>query len=83
MCTLLDFPDVGPDAAGGPVRTRRLHIDRAYLSSALVRDRGPDLAIFCTAWRVRNTTGRFPKDQFSLDFAAGQLTCPAEVAMPF
>ena len=60
-----------------------LHIDRAYLSSALVRDRGPDLAIFCKAWRVRNTGGRFAKDQFTLDFAAGQLTCPAGVAMPF
>jgi hypothetical protein len=60
-----------------------LHIDRAYLSSALVRDRGPDLAIFCKAWRVRNTGGRFAKDQFTLDFAAGQLTCPAGVSMPF
>jgi hypothetical protein len=60
-----------------------LHIDRAYLSSALVRDRGPDLAVFCKAWRVRNTGGRFAKDQFSLDFAAGQLTCPAGAAVPF
>jgi hypothetical protein len=60
-----------------------LHIDRAYLSSALVRDRGPDLAIFCKAWRVRNTGGRLAKDQFSLDFDTGQLTCPAGVAMPF
>ena len=82
----LPVPDVGErvldlDAAG--LTLAELHIDRAYLSSALVRDRGPDLAIFCKAWRVRNTTGRFPKDQFSLDFAAGQLTCPAGVAMPF
>ena len=60
-----------------------LHIDRAYLSSELVRDRGPDLAVFCKAWRVRNTGGRFAKDQFSIDFAAGQLTCPAGVSMPF
>ena len=60
-----------------------LHIDRAYLSSDLVRDRGPDLAIYCKAWRVRNSSGRFAKDQFSIDFAAGQLTCPAGVAMPF
>lgn len=60
-----------------------LHIDRAYLSSALVRDRGPDLAVYCKAWRVRNAGGRFAKDQFSLDFAAGQLTCPAGVSMPF
>ena len=69
------------DAAGW--RLSELHIDRAYLSSALVRDRGPDLAIFCKAWRVRNTGGRFAKDQFTLDFAAGQLTCPAGVSMPF
>ena len=60
-----------------------LHIDRACLSSGLVRDRGPDLAIYCKAWRVRNTTGRYAKDQFSIDFPAGQLTCPAGTAMPF
>jgi DDE family transposase/transposase-like protein DUF772 len=69
------------DAAGRTLA--ELHIDRAYLASALVRDRGPDLAIYCKAWRVRNTGGRFAKDQFTLDFGAGQLTCPAGVAMPF
>jgi Transposase DDE domain/Transposase domain (DUF772) len=69
------------DAAGR--RLRELHIDRAYLSSALVRDRGPDLAIYCKAWRVRNATGRYAKDQFTLDFAAGRLTCPAGASMPF
>jgi Transposase DDE domain/Transposase domain (DUF772) len=68
------------DAAG--LRLAELHIDRAYLSSVLVRDRGPDLAIYCKAWRVRNTTGRYAKDQFTIDFAAGQLTCPAGVSMP-
>jgi Transposase DDE domain/Transposase domain (DUF772) len=69
------------DAAGR--RLAELHIDRAYLSSALVRDRGPDLAIYCKAWRVRNAGGRFAKDQFSLGFDTGQLTCPAGVTMPF
>ena len=69
------------DAAGRHLS--ELHIDRAYLSSAMVRDRGPDLVIFCKAWRVRNTGGRFAKDQFTLDFTAGQLTCPAGVSMPF
>jgi transposase len=71
----------GLEAAGWQLS--ELHIDRAYLSSALVRDRGPDLQIFCKAWRVRNSGGRFAKDQFTLDFAAGQLTCPAGVSMPF
>jgi len=60
-----------------------LHIDRAYLSSALVRDRGPDLTVYCKAWRVRNAGGRFAKDQFTLDFDAGHLTCPAGAVMPF
>ena len=69
------------EAAGW--RLAELHIDRAYLSSDLVRDRGPDLAVFCKAWRVRNTGGRFAKDQFTLDFAAGRLTCPAGASMPF
>jgi hypothetical protein len=44
------------DAAGRHLS--ELHIDRACLSSALVRDRGPDLAIYCKAWRVRNTGGQ-------------------------
>jgi hypothetical protein len=69
------------DAAGRTLA--ELHIDRAYLSSHLVRDRGDDLAIYCKAWRVRNTGGRFAKDQFSIDFDTGQLTCPAEVTIPF
>jgi IS5 family transposase len=75
--------DVVADLEAAGWHLSELHIDRAYLSSALVRDRSPDLAIFCKAWRVRNASGRFAKDQFTLDFAAGQLTCPAGVSMPF
>jgi hypothetical protein len=69
------------DAAG--LHLAELHIDRAYLSSGLVRDRSPDLAIYCKAWRVHNRAGRYPKDQFTIDFAARQLSCPAGVSMPF
>ena len=54
--------DIAADLEAAGMRLAELHIDRAYLSSALVRDRGPDLAIFCKAWRVRNTGGRFAKD---------------------
>ena len=68
------------DAAGRTLA--ELHIDRAYLSSDLVRDRAPGLAIYCKAWHVRNTGGRFAKDQFTIDFTTGQLTCPAGVPMP-
>jgi len=69
-------------AAAGRILAE-LHIDRAYLSSDLVRDRSPGLAIYCKAWRVRNTGGRFAKDQFTIDFGTGRLTCPAGVSMPF
>ena len=75
--------DIAADLEAAGWQLSELHIDRAYLSSALVRDRGPNLAVFCKAWRVRNTDGRFAKDQFTLDFAAGQLTCPAGTSMPF
>ncbi len=69
------------DAAGRTLA--ELHIDRAYLASDLVRDRGPDLAVYCKAWRVRNAAGRYPKTDFALDFPAGELRCPAGVIMPF
>ena len=60
-----------------------LHIDRAYLPSTLVRDRDENLQVFCKAWRVRNTTGRYDETAFTLNFDHGQLTCPAGVVMPF
>src|SRR5882724_7782633 len=75
--------DIAADLDHGGWRLAELHIDRAYLSSQLVRDRAPDLAIFCKAWRARNASGRYAKDQFSIGFTTGQLTCPAGVSMPF
>jgi DDE family transposase/transposase-like protein DUF772 len=69
------------DAAG--LTLAELHIDRAYLASHLVRDRGPDLAIYCKAWRVRNTGGRYAKTEFALNFTTRQLTCPAGVTIAF
>jgi hypothetical protein len=59
-----------------------LHIDRAYLASALVTDRDPDLAVFCKAFPVRNGP-RLAKTAFHLDFDQGLLTCPNHVTMPF
>src|SRR6266849_2113853 len=75
--------DIETDLEAGGITLAELHIDRAYLSSALVRDRGPDLAIFCKAWRVRNASGRYAKNQFTIDFGTGQLTCPAGVSIGF
>jgi hypothetical protein len=53
--------DITADLTAQRARLVELHIDRAYLSSALVRHREPDLEVFCKAWRVRNTTGRHPR----------------------
>jgi hypothetical protein len=59
-----------------------LHIDRAYLSSSLVRERNKELEVYCKAWRVRNGE-RFPKTDFLLDWENGRMRCPAGVTMPF
>jgi IS5 family transposase len=45
----------------------KLDIDRAYLSSSLVRDRDPELQVFCKAFPVPNGP-RFAKTAFTLDF---------------
>jgi transposase len=39
---------------------KELHIDRAYLSSHLVRERSTDLEVYCKAWPVRQSK-RFAK----------------------
>ena len=63
-------------------RLDELHIDRAYLSSALVRERPADLAIYCRAWPVRNGD-RFPKTAFALDWDRRTLRCPNGAVLPF
>lgn len=59
-----------------------LHIDRAYLSSDLVRERAEDLEVYCKAWAVTNA-GRYPKTAFELDFERGRMRCPAGVETDF
>jgi len=73
-------PAVVP-AAGVGMRLTELQIDRAYLSSVLVRDRPPDLQVVCKAWPVRNGE-RFAKTAFVLNWDEQTLRCPNEVVMP-
>jgi DDE family transposase len=70
------------DLTAQAVTLRALHIDRASLSSPLVRERPGGLEIFCKAWPVHNGT-RFPKTAVVLDWEAGTLRCPNAVTMPF
>jgi Transposase DDE domain len=70
------------DLAAQQATLAELFIDRAYLSSTLVRDRPDELAIFCKAWRVRNGP-RFAKTAFTLDWHHQLLVCPAGQQMPF
>jgi hypothetical protein len=46
--------DIAADLGAAGWHLAELHIGRAYLSSALVRGRGPDPAIFCKAWRPQH-----------------------------
>src|SRR5437763_106609 len=58
------------------------HIDRAYLSSTLVRERGPQLTIFCKAWPVHSGP-HLAKTAFALDWERHLIRCPRGVEMPF
>lgn len=73
---------ISVDLAQQEVELGELHVDRAYLSSELVRDRPPELEVYCKAWRVGNGE-YFPKTAFELDWERGRLRCPAGIEMPF
>jgi hypothetical protein len=70
------------DLRAQQVTLHELHIDRAYLSSSLVRDRAANLHVYCKAWPVHNGN-RFLKTAFGLDWERRLLHCPNEQEMPF
>jgi transposase len=70
------------DLAVQQVVLRELHIDRAYLSSTVVRERSPELAIYCKAWPVRHGS-HFAKTAFTLDWERHTIRCPHAVELPF
>lgn len=70
------------DLVAQGITLKELHIDRAYLSSPLVRERTADLEIYCKAWPVRNGD-RFPKTAFHLDWERLRIHCPNDVELPF
>jgi len=74
--------DLLADLAPQDISLTEIHLDRGYLASPLVRDRGGDLAIYCKAWPVRNGE-RYPKTAFVLDWDAGTIRCPNAVVIPF
>src|SRR6266487_4240041 len=59
--------DISMDLERQGVRPKELHIDRAYLSSHLVRERSDDLEVYCKAWPVRESK-HFSKQAFTLDW---------------
>jgi transposase len=70
------------DLRAQQVTLDELHIDRAYLSSSLVRERSENLHVYCKAWPVRNGN-RFLKTVFQLDWERRLLRCPNQQEMPF
>jgi len=64
------------------LKLRELHIDRAYLSSNLVREREEELQISCRAWPVRQGD-HFAKTAFVLDWERYEIGCPDGLVMPF
>ncbi|HLH72708.1 MAG TPA: transposase, partial [Chloroflexota bacterium] len=74
--------EIKTDLEPQKVVLRELHIDRAYLTSTLVRDRLSETAIYCKPWPVRNG-GQFPKTAFALDWQKQTISCPNEITVPF
>lgn len=74
--------DIKTDLEPQQVVLDELHIDRAYLSSSLVRDREAHTAVYCKPWPVRNG-GQFPKTAFVVDWDKQTICCPNEVTVPF
>jgi DDE family transposase/transposase-like protein DUF772 len=70
------------DLAAQAARPAEWHLDRAYLSSTLVRERDADITIYCKAWRVHNGP-RFAKSVFALDWEAATIRCPGGALQPF
>jgi Transposase DDE domain/Transposase domain (DUF772) len=73
---------IAADLGAQQATLNELHIDRAYLSSSLVRERSEDLHVYCKAWPVRNGN-RFLKTAFQLDWERRLLRCPNQQEMPF
>ena len=73
---------IATDLAAQQSTLQELHIDRAYLASKLVQQRGEELAIFCKAWPV-HPGPHFPKSAFHLDWERHLLRCPGGECMPF
>ena len=74
--------DISVDLERQEVCLKELHIDRAYLSSHLVRERSEELEVYCKAWPVREGK-RFHKQAFTLDWDRQTIRCPAEQEVPF
>lgn len=73
---------IAVDLAAQQATLAELHIDRAYLSSRLVRARPAELAVYCKAWPVRPGP-TFTKGAFGLDWERGTICCPGGVTIPF
>lgn len=72
--------EIKSDLRRQQITLKELHIDRAYLSSTLVRERSAELEIFCKAWPAR-AGAFFPKTAFLMDWEREVLRCPQGIEM--
>jgi hypothetical protein len=69
--------DLAQDLAPQGVELSELHIDRAYLSSELVRERPEHLMVYCKAWPVRNAPRGFTRRRPSSS-TGSESSCAAQ-----
>lgn len=75
-------PAIVMDLQHQKVKLEELLIDRAYLTSHIVKERDSDLTIICKSWRVRNGNF-FEKTAFTLDWDNSLIICPNGISLPF
>jgi hypothetical protein len=73
---------IASDLESQDVELQELHIDRAYLSSQMVKQRPEGLTIICKAWSVGNGK-RFNKTAFVLDWDSHLIRCQERSEHPF
>lgn len=76
-------PDTSPAATPGAQQPWTVAGDSAYADGAtLARLGAAGVGVLAKVPPARNSTGRFTKDRFTLDLAAGTVTCPAGQTTP-
>ena len=76
-------PEISADLEQQGVKIKEFHIDRGYLSSHLVRERGEEMDIYCKAWPVLPQGSDSRKQAFTLNWDRQIIPLPGRTGNAF